>query len=263
MYRVAIAVVSLLALQSGDRAWASGTDGPTAGAKAGNGNPVVYVSTPGTDPSGNAGGSGTVTCGLYAGDTTGVWIGAGDPVTAPVAGETYWISCSDSYVNRIVYDPANVIDPGTLARRAFNELPLIYPRPRTAPPATANQLVGVRTWLWVDPADWHPLSATAAIGGLSATVTATPTSTVWTMGDGTTITCDGPGTPYDPQRPDDEQSTQCSHTYQHDGPYTVLATIVWTVSWTSSTGAGGDLGTVQRSTQFPLTVEQRQAVITG
>jgi len=43
----------------------------------------------------------------------------------------------------------------------------------------------------------------------------------------------------------------------------VLATIVWTVSWTSSTGAGGDLGTVQRSTQFPLTVEQRQAVITG
>src|SRR3954468_13120913 len=95
------------------------------------GNPIVFVSSPGTDPSGNAGGSGTVTCGLYSGDTSnsGVWIGTGTEVRAPVEGESDWIVCTDGYVDRIVYNPANTIDPATLARRAFNELPLIYPRP--------------------------------------------------------------------------------------------------------------------------------------
>ena len=31
--------------------------------------------------------------------------------------------------------------------------------------------------------------------------TATPTKVVWDMGDGSTVTCDGPGTPYDPNDP--------------------------------------------------------------
>src|SRR3954451_9355558 len=125
------------------------------------GQPKVWVSTPGADPPGSAGGSGTVTCGLYSGGTdSGVWLGTGDPVTAPVEGEHYWIVCSDGYVNFITYTLTDLIDGATLARRAFNELPLLYPRPRTAPPATANQLVGVRTWLWVDPDDWRPMSAT-------------------------------------------------------------------------------------------------------
>ncbi|HEX4822518.1 MAG TPA: hypothetical protein VFV00_20080, partial [Acidimicrobiales bacterium] len=240
-------------------------DNPIGGRIGPGGNPIVFVSSPGTDPSGNAGGSGTVTCGLYSGDTSnsGVWIGTGTEVTAPTEGESYWIVCTDGYVNRIVYDPANAIDPATLARRAFNELPLIYPRPRTAPPATAKQLVGIRTWLWVDPGDWHAMSASAAIPGLSASVTAQPTRTIWEMGDGSTVTCDGPGTPYDATRPDAAQSTDCSHVYQHDGTYNVLATIEWTVTWSATNGAGGNLGAVRRSTQFPLTVEQRQAVISG
>jgi hypothetical protein len=192
-----------------------------------------------------------------------VWLGSGNEANPPVEGMPYWIVCSDGYVDILTYTPGNIIDPGTLARRAFAELPLIYPRPRTAPPPTAKQLVGVRTWLWVDPADWQPMSATATIVGLSATVTAQPTKVIWTMGDGSTVICNGPGTPYKPTVPDTEQSSTCSHTYQHDGTYAVRATIVWTVSWTATNGQGGTLPNVQRSTEFPLTVEQRQAVITG
>jgi len=86
---------------------------------------------------------------------------------------------------------------------------------------------------------------------------------IWTMGDGATVVCNGPGTPYKPDVPDREQSSSCSHTYQHDGTYTVRATIVWTVTWAATNGQGGTLPNVQRSTEFPLTVEQRQAVITG
>ena len=164
----------------------------------------------------------------------------------------------------ITYQPGvNVITGGTLANQALKELPLLYPRPRTAPPSTATQVVGIRTWTWVDPADWHPISATAAIPGLAATVTATPTKTIWDMGDGSTVICNGPGTVYDPTKPDSEQHSDCSHTYEHDGAYTVRATIVWNVTWTATTGAGGNLGLFQRSTQFAINVEQRQAVING
>lgn len=257
------ALIALVIAIVGTPAAAWGDEGTGAKVDSG-GQPKVWVSTPGADPPGSAGGSGTVTCGLYSGGTdTGVWLGTGDPVTAPVEGEHYWIVCSDGYVNFITYTLADLIDGATLARRAFNELPLLYPRPRTAPPATAKQLVGVRTWLWVDADDWRPMSATASIPGLSATVTAQPSTVTWEMGDGTTVTCNGPGTPYDPNTPDDAQSTDCGHTYQHDGDRTVLTTIEWTVSWTASNGEGGTLPAVQRSTQFPLTVEQRQAVITG
>jgi hypothetical protein len=157
----------------------------------------------------------------------------------------------------------NIITPGTLANQALKELPLLYPRPRMAPPTTVKQVVGIRTWMWVDPADWHSLSATAQVPGLAATVTATPTKTIWDMGDGSTVTCNGPGTVYDPTKPDAQQRSDCSHTYQHDGTYNVRATIVWSVSWTATNGAGGNLGLVQRSTQFTITVEQRQAIITG
>jgi len=226
----------------------------------------VWVFAPGQDPSGHAGGSGAVVCRWYevAGDKDPTFsIGAGQPVTAPTEGTAYWLVCSDGYVNLIVYDPSMIVDAGTLARRAFNELPLLFPRPRTAPPISDAQLVGVRTWLWVDPADWITQSATASIAGLSATVTAQPAKVIWDMGDGTTVTCNGPGTPYDTNRPDGDQHTDCSHVYEHDGTYTVLATMVWTVSWTATNGQGGTLPDVQRSTQFPLTVEQRQAVING
>jgi hypothetical protein len=259
--------IAVLLVATCASAWASGVDNPGAGGALNRGGkPIVYVTAPGEDPSGSAGGSGSVTCQLFdvAGGVDPGSIGSGNPVANPQEGAPHWLLCSDGYVNLITYQPGlTAIDAATLARRAYNELPLLYPRPRTAPPRASNQLVGVRTWLWVEPADWQPLSATASIVGLSATVTAQPTKVVWTMGDGDEVTCDGPGTPYDPTRPDTQQSTDCSHTYQHHGTYTALATIVWTVAWTATNGARGNLGTVQRSTQFPLTVEQRQAVITG
>ena len=262
MRRLALLAALLLLLAS---APAFANDTP-AGGGVGPKGPEVWVSSPGTDPP-DAGGSGSVTCRLYeivGGVGPGiVWLGSGSEANPPIEGTPYWIVCTDGYVNILVYNPANVIDPGTLARRAFAELPLIYPRPRTAPPIAGKQLVGVRTWLWVDPGDWRPMSATATIVGLSATVIAQPTKVIWTMGDGSTVTCYGPGTPYDPNVADSDQSSDCTHIYQHDGAYTVLATMVWTVSWTATNGQGGTLPNVQRSTQFLLNAEQRQAVING
>ncbi|MEY2463167.1 MAG: hypothetical protein QOH64_1305 [Acidimicrobiaceae bacterium] len=235
----------------------------------------MYVGVPGGGaPGGPTGGGGSVTCQLhdFAGPT-----GGGGPIVGPgelaqppfVEGQSYIVVCTNDagetvYAAIITYQPGiSLVDAITLARQAYRELPLLYPDPHTSPPFNTPQLVGMRTWLWIDEAQWHDQSATAAVLGLSATATAHPTKVIWDLGDGTTVTCLGPGIAYDTARPPAEQHTDCSHVYQRSGAYDVTATIVWEVTWTASNGAGGSLAPLQRGTGFPVPVEQRQAVITN
>jgi hypothetical protein len=94
--------------------------------------------------------------------------------------------------------------------------------------------------LWVDPASWGSRSATAAVPGLSATVTAVPVSVTWTMGDGGRVVCQGPGAAYDPARPEALQDRVCSYTYRHAADaYTVAATTTWRITWTADGAPGG------------------------
>ena len=93
---------------------------------------------------------------------TGVTLGVGGPATDPVEGRPYFIVCRNIdgaivYQQLITYQPgANTVDAATLARQAYRELPLLYPQPFTAPPANVSQLVGVRTWFWIDQTQWQP-----------------------------------------------------------------------------------------------------------
>ncbi|TMB90733.1 MAG: hypothetical protein E6J45_08260 [Chloroflexi bacterium] len=97
-----------------------------------------------------------------------------------------------------------------------------------------------------------------------------PLEVVWQMGDGSRITCDGPGTPWTPQEPAD-QSSDCSYTYsqssanQPNGTYIVTTTVYWHVTWTSlGAPGGGDLGLVpRRSVQTPVTVSEVHAINRG
>ena len=141
------------------------------------------------------------------------------------------------------------VSPAVLAQQAESQLPLPAPSIEMAPPANRDQLVNVSSWLWIDAAAWRPMSATAAAGPVSATATAAPTEVVWNMGDGHSVTCDGPGVPYDSSNPD--ASTYCSYTWpsssagQPGGAYRVTATVFYRASWTAA-GApgGGSLGLV-------------------
>jgi hypothetical protein len=125
-------------------------------------------------------------------------------------------------------------------------------------------VVQFATWLWVD--EWKTQTATAAVPGLSVTVTAAPTRVVWTMGDGGTETCDGPGTPYDPNVPADQQSTNCSYTYhessagQPGNDYHGTVTITYGASWTATNGSGGNLGAINVSAPFTARVGEIQAI---
>lgn len=61
-----------------------------------------------------------------------------------------------------------------------------------------SPVVGMPMWPWVrqGPTTYGPATATASAGGVTVIATAKVTSIRWDMGDGTTVTCAGSGTPY-------------------------------------------------------------------
>lgn len=167
---------------------------------------------------------------------------------------------------------ASPINPLTLAEKAADEIRLPPPSIYTNPSGTTY--ANFDTWLWIDPDVWHPLVAKASAGTVTATATATPSSVTWSMGDGSTVVCEGPGTAYDQGEPPGEQSTECSYTYRetssgepssdgdpNDAAFPVTATITWSVTWTA-TGApgGGSLPALETSSTVPLRVEQVESV---
>lgn len=232
-----------------------------------NGDP--YAELAGYVPGGGSLGgpsNGTVACRVS--DTTfddGVLVFS-DPAQLE-EGRWYWLSCDDLATGARIVERYFQYEPGDppvsvpeLRDAAYASLRLAHPTPATSPPLGADQLVGLPTWLWVDPVAWQPVSATASALGLSVTVRSEPTSVRWDLGDGGTVTCDGPGTPYDPSRPAADQRTDCSHVFQDRGRYDATATIVWRNSCSTSTGAACSLPTTARTTSFPVTVVERQAV---
>jgi len=105
-------------------------------------------------------------------------------------------------------------------------------------------VVGHSYWLWANgPTHLGPVSDSAS--GRTVTLNANLTTVTFTMGDGHTLTCNGPGTPY----PGDSKglyanSPTCSYTYQTTsahrpgGVYPVRNTTYWSVTYTAPDGSG-------------------------
>lgn len=159
--------------------------------------------------------------------------------------------------------------PTTVAQQAAKTLHLASPTIEMAPPENAEQIVGVEAWLWVNPATWQPETVSATVDGVTASATATPEEVVWDMGDGHTVTCQGPGTPYDASNPNATPS--CSYTWttpsasQPSGTYRVTATIEFAVAWNAAGAVGGgNLGVVPGATaQAEVTVGESEAINTN
>ena len=138
--------------------------------------------------------------------------------------------------------PAVVIDPAELAQQALAQMNLkaiaigIVPEPQ----AGRVGLVGMPTWMWArnpGATTVGPITKTAAAGGVVVTATAKVDRIVWRMGDGHTVTCDGPGTPYADSY-GRQASPDCGYTYATTGKYTVAATSYWVVEWAGGGQAG-------------------------
>ncbi|MHB8328477.1 MAG: hypothetical protein ACYDD6_02415 [Acidimicrobiales bacterium] len=170
--------------------------------------------------------------------------------------------------------PGTTIDPMAMAEQAASSIALPVPTIELNP--ASFSIVNLATWLAIDPSIWHSYSATASAGALSATAVVAPESVTWTMGDGTSLICDGPGIAYRTDLPASAQQTYCSYTYRrssigqpsadgnpNDGAFPVMATVTWAVSW-SATGVsgGGSLPPLQTSSTTRVRVEQVQSVDT-
>lgn len=170
--------------------------------------------------------------------------------------------------------PGFGVDLAALAMSAYDQIPLPYPVPHTAPGLERPHIVGLPTWLWIDPGQWQTRTATAAIPGFSVTVTATPDRVTWNLGErdpdqrraGRAVTCRGPGEVYD-FAGGDGQHSDCAYTYQWisshqpEGRYHATATQAWAVTWQASTGQTGTLAEATRTTSFDLTVDEIEATI--
>ncbi len=162
--------------------------------------------------------------------------------------------------------PRQPVDLAGVALRALNYVPIPEPAIGMNPAAERVQLVNVPIVLWIDPGGWTPVGTSASAGASTVSVQAVPLRITWDMGNGDSVVC-GPGLPYSGQSSIDAPGT-CSYTYrqpsgsQPGGVFTVTATAEWRASWTSTSGAGGDLGTVRRVASRILRVSELQAINT-
>ncbi|WP_350277479.1 hypothetical protein [Kribbella sp. HUAS MG21] len=153
-----------------------------------------------------------------------------------------------------------VVDPVTLAYQAVTEMELAAPLIRTAPDASQVGLVNMPVWLWVAKTEntWGPIVRSASVPGLSVTATARVKAVNWSMGDGSTVRCEGPGTPYDASM-GVKGSPTCGHRYvktSHKMPdckYPVTAVAQWEIGWQSTLGDNGEISmTQQAATQLHI-----------
>jgi hypothetical protein len=158
--------------------------------------------------------------------------------------------------------------PYVLLEEAKQRLHLPLPTPDLSPSTEVAHLVGIPEWLAIDPEGFDTHDATAAVASLSVTLTATPQRTVWDLGNGDTVTCDGGGTRWQPGG-DAAIVPSCGYVYQvsstarPDGVYHAAVTTIWSRQWGCTPAcAGGVLPDLARTTPFDLTVHQGQAIIT-
>ena len=186
-------------------------------------------------------------------------------------GVHYALLCTDedgqlAYQDLVVWDPADplagLVADQRAAEAALADLDLPTPPIATSPAPGAEHLVGLPTWLWLE--DWSARSATAAVGGVASTVTVEPTSVRWDLGDGATVTCAGPGTPWSGAG---AGTSDCAHTWtrrsstEPGDTFALTATVTWTASWSATTGATGDLGALTSTATVDVAVVEAQAVV--
>ncbi|MEU4506588.1 ATP/GTP-binding protein [Streptomyces sp. NPDC024089] len=188
-------------------------------------------------------------------------------------GAVHQVNCPDSGRVGVTFVPngtacpaAPTIDPELVARRAVDSLRLVGPKV-AGPRAAGRYVVGMPMWMWVtrSTSSYGPASAKATAGGVTVTATAHVSTSRWDMGDGTTLTCNGPGTPYSAER-GESLSPDRGHRYvrsvadQPDGRYKGAATATWTVTWTAPALNDGGEFTETRQTAFTAAVGEVQVL---
>ena len=202
---------------------------------------------------------------VWQGRTDGAIYQCSPPAAMPGTATSFFWAASN---------PVGGPSPRVLADRAVEAMNLRAGQIGVVPEPGPGKvgIVGMPAWLWIaDPGEstTGPITRSASGGGITVAATARLDRVVWSMGDGSTVTCaggDALGTPYE-DRYGASSSPTCGHTYTRmsddapGGAYTVAASSYWTVTW-SGGGASGTIPlALTRSTQ--IRVGEVQVLVTG
>ncbi|MET9607037.1 ATP/GTP-binding protein [Streptomyces sp. NPDC006512] len=154
---------------------------------------------------------------------------------------------------------AVAVDPAVLAQRAVDSMLLSPPAIGIVPKPGGVGVVGMPVYMWTatGPETYGPNVASASAGAVTVTATAKVSKIVWVMGDGKSVVCTTPGTPYNASF-GKNPSPDCGHRYASPGKYRVTATSTWTIDWTGG-GQSGQLTEV-RSSAVDIAVGEVQVV---
>jgi hypothetical protein len=269
-------VVALVAVAlAGPLAAAAGADGGGTAYINSDGDPTAAATQAADGPGANGGGGGDSPCTWTVSIEDDFVMHVYETEGVPLYSETgRWLlrSCERLTEDGIVAIDAallpegGAVDPAALALEALDSVSVPDPTIGTSPPA-GDLVVHVPTWLWVEDSWWHTYTADAQAGRVVSTVTVEPASVTWTTGDGSQVSCSGPGTAWAPGLPED--ATDCSHTYTtasdmgDGGRFDLSVAVELNVTWSSNAGPGGTLPTLTRTGDRSVRVGEIQALETG
>ncbi|MFJ5680819.1 hypothetical protein [Streptomyces sp. NPDC093097] len=154
-----------------------------------------------------------------------------------------------------------------VVHRVVSQLRLPRPVIRMSPREDLAQVVRVPTWMWVERKTWDAVTSSVAVDGMEVTATARPRKAVWSMGDGGSVVCHGPGTPYSVRFDPKASSPDCGYTYQRASvsapgkAFRVSVQVVWDVEWKGA-GRSGLVPGLEMSAQRQVVVDEVQAIVT-
>lgn len=127
-------------------------------------------------------------------------------------------------------------------------------------------ITGMPLWMWIDDSSWQsPDTARVEAGPLWAEIKAKPRSVRWSFGNGDSVVCNGPGTPYTQGMDALEGSPDCGYTYRKTskdeprGSYFITVEVSWEVSWTASDGTSEAFDPAAVQTTVPYVVMQARS----
>jgi hypothetical protein len=165
--------------------------------------------------------------------------------------------CDGQIVQPIWVAPDDVLDvdaaAGTEAQRYVEDV--LGPGVRIGVNPSARGLVGLDSWFWIEGFDGTMTAPPIAAFGLTIEVRMSSGGVTWDFGDGGSVSGDlGRAYP--------EEST-VQHVHQHDGSFTIAATIELVPEYRVDGGPWVTLPNLQATATTVHEVEERQAVITN
>ena len=253
--------------------------GGTGGGQIGDNGGGVWNGTPGGSGGGSPGGGGSGGGGSRFGKTCELYSSQDENLNGGKPGPGYvLVICYETFDGVRTNNGESIpfwtlqppsMDPAEVAQRILKTLTVAPIDIRTVPEDRPGRvgLIGLPTWMWANPSPrtTGPQSASACIGGTCVDLTMKVDRIEWDMGDGNTVTCRGPGTPY-ADRHGKQDSPTCGHRYTRTSlgkpnqRYTINATSYWVAHWEGG-GRSGNFYLDQTATSH-LRIGELQVLVT-